>query len=68
MEKTIIRGATISLAQTTTKETDEQRRIAALEERISMLESALTGAQTQVVLNTDRFSVVGSGAANFSEN
>lgn len=31
-------------------DTEEQRRIAALEERITMLESALAGAQAQMVL------------------
>lgn len=43
-------GVGISMEVTNT-ETEEQRRIAALEERITTLEAALAGAQAQVTVN-----------------
>ncbi|MEL4885735.1 hypothetical protein N6P31_01395 [Pectobacterium betavasculorum] len=39
--------------------TDEQRRIAALEDRITSLETALAGTQVQVTLNAEKFGFVG---------
>ncbi|GLW38462.1 hypothetical protein Pcaca04_23980 [Pectobacterium carotovorum subsp. carotovorum] len=54
----IIGDATISKLYIKTDDTDEQRRIAALEERVTALESALAGTQAQVIVSK---SIIGDG-------